>query len=117
MLSLFFAGRRLVRAIIRVARVPETQALLITTAIVIATGTVFYALHERWGVLDALYFTIMTLATVGYGDLVPTTALSKGFTIVYTLTGIGLLATTIGTVAAAIVDEERERRAASDLSG
>ena len=33
----------------------------------LATGTVFYTLIERWDPLDALYFSVTTLATVGYG--------------------------------------------------
>jgi voltage-gated potassium channel Kch len=54
----------------------------------IAVGTVFYHYVENWTWLDSVYFTVVTLATVGYGDFVPTTNLGKVFTIFYILIGI-----------------------------
>jgi voltage-gated potassium channel len=62
-------------------------------------GTIFYSLVEGWGVLDSLYFSVMTLLTVGYGDLVPTTDASKAFTILYVLVGAGILVGFITLVA------------------
>jgi len=44
---------------------------------------------EKLSFLDALYFTIATIATVGYGDIHPITAGGKIFAIVIILTGIG----------------------------
>ena len=61
---------------------------LVTALIVVAT--VFYRVVEQWAWIDALYFAVVTIATVGYGDLVPQTALGKLFTIAYILMGIGL---------------------------
>ena len=43
-------------------------------------------------VFDAIYYTIITLATVGYGDITPITTLQKIFTITLSLSGVGLLA-------------------------
>lgn len=61
---------------------------LVTALIVVAT--VFYRLVEQWAWIDALYFAVVTIATVGYGDLVPRTVPGKLFTVVYILMGIGL---------------------------
>jgi voltage-gated potassium channel Kch len=58
---------------------------LIVTLIVI--GTVFYRTVEGWSWLDAVYFSVVTIATVGYGDITPQTAIGKIFTIGYIFLG------------------------------
>jgi voltage-gated potassium channel len=63
--------------------------LMITLLLI---GTVFYHFVEHFTWLDAIYFCVVTLATVGYGDLSPHTALGKVFTIFYILFGIGIIA-------------------------
>jgi len=69
----------------------EFRALFIWVVIVIAIGTVFYSQVEGWRPLDALYFTIITLTTVGYGDFAPQTDQGKIFTMVYIFVGISLI--------------------------
>ena len=98
------------RAIRLAIRAPHAQALMVTTAIVLAGGSVFYMLVEGWSLIDAVYFSIVTLATIGYGDLTPTTDIAKLFTIFYVLIGIGLLASTVATIASATVQAGEERR-------
>ena len=111
MIGLFVVFREFVRAIRYAVRTPSTQALMATTGIVLVGGTLFYSLVEGWSPLDALYFSVVTLATIGYGDLTPTTDLAKGFTIFYVLIGIGLVASTVATLATAAVQADSDRRA------
>ena len=54
----------------------------------LAIGTVFYHYLEGWSWISALYFTVVTMATVGYGDLHPTTDISRLFTIFFILFGV-----------------------------
>ena len=54
-------------------------------------GTLFYWRVEGWSVLDSIYFSVITFTTVGYGDLAPTTAASRVFTILYSFAGIGII--------------------------
>lgn len=46
--------------------------IVILFLLVVLAGTLGYALLERWSLLDSLYATIITVTTVGYGDLVQT---------------------------------------------
>jgi predicted membrane channel-forming protein YqfA (hemolysin III family) len=65
--------------------------ILTLTAALVALGTIAYHLIEKWSFVDAFYFCIVTLATVGYGDLVPKTDFGKLFTTVYIVIGIAIL--------------------------
>lgn len=60
---------------------------------VLVIGAVFYHFVEGLSWLDAFYFCVITLTTVGYGDITPQTDLGKLFTIFYVLIGIGIIAT------------------------
>ncbi|MGP3966880.1 potassium channel family protein [Streptomyces sp. 6N223] len=71
-------------------RDPAFRGAAVSLVATIATATLFYTWHEGWSVLDSLYFSMTTGLTIGYGDLAPTTAYSKAFTIVYALTTVGL---------------------------
>lgn len=63
------------------------------TAIILGIGVVFYMTFEHLNLIDAFYFSVVTLATVGYGDITPETDIGKIFTTFYIMTGIGVIAT------------------------
>jgi len=51
-----------------------------------------------WSWIDSLYFSVIILTTVGYGDLTPETTLGNLFAIVYILIGLGILLAFINLV-------------------
>jgi len=69
----------------------DFRAMFLWVLAILALGTWFYARVEHWRLLDALYFTITTLTTVGYGDFYPKTDAGKIFTIFYIFVGLGLI--------------------------
>ncbi len=77
----------------------KLKPALFTLATVIAFGTYFYHLIEGWGWIDALYFTVTTATTVGYGDLNPSHNISKLFTVVFILVSVGLVLYSLNIVA------------------
>ena len=90
MLSLWLTLIRLLRAIVRSWNVPRFRAALLLAAILLLSGTVFYRHVEGWSWIDALYFSVTTVSTVGYGDLAPRTDLGKIFTVIYIFVGVGV---------------------------
>ena len=69
----------------------RTRPILIYAAIMIILGAALYHWLEGWDWVDSLYFVVITLTTIGYGDFSPTTPLTKIITIFYGLNGIILL--------------------------
>ncbi len=67
------------------------RSLSLSTLFILINGTVFYHFIEHLKWIDALYFSVITLTTVGYGDFSPQTDLGKIFTIFYILTGLGII--------------------------
>jgi voltage-gated potassium channel len=77
---------------------PMARTVLLAVGVMLAVGTVFYRLVEGWGLLDSLYFSVVTLLTIGFGDFVPETAAGKIFTIVYSFAGVGVFAIAASTI-------------------
>jgi voltage-gated potassium channel len=92
LIPLLLTFTRLFRAIRHGLRQPEFRALSLVVILILVFGTVFYHSVEGWNWLDSLYFCVITLATVGYGDLTPVTPYGKVFTIIYILLGVSVLA-------------------------
>ena len=57
----------------------------------VVVGAFLFHWLESWNWLDSFYFVIITLTTIGYGDLSPTTPLTKIITIFYGLNGVAIL--------------------------
>ncbi len=86
------------------------QRILLVVLTVIAAGAIFYRQIEGWSWIDSVYFCVATLATVGYGDLTPTTDLGKIFTCFYILIGVGILTAGIGYLARYAVQRHLDRK-------
>lgn len=87
-----------IRTLVSFLRNDDYRDLLITTFITLAIGSAVYHYLEGWSWLDCIYFSIITLTTVGYGDFSPQTDEGKLFTIVYILIGVGIILSFINTV-------------------
>lgn len=56
----------------------------------IVVWALFFHLVEGHSRFDSVYFVIMTMTTVWYGDIVPTSIVGKSLTMVYAITGVPL---------------------------
>ncbi len=82
MMAFLLTIRQFARAVRYAWKDPGFQFLALLTAGVNGVGTTFYHFVEGWRWLDSLYFCVITLATVGYGDFSPRTDLGKVFTMI-----------------------------------
>ena len=94
---------------------------LAALAALIALGTLGFMLIDQMSPLESLYLTVMTVTTVGYGDVHPKTALGQSFAIGFMLISVGtvgfLLSTAIQTlVQSEIVAAYGQRRRSREIS-
>ncbi|MEM2124288.1 MAG: potassium channel family protein [Methanolinea sp.] len=89
-------------------------------ALVMGAGIAGFSLLEGFSPFDSLYLTVVTVATVGYGDLHPVTAAGKALAIAVIVGGVGCF---VGLVANAVEhlvqrhDAARRKRKNHHLSG
>jgi len=69
---------------------------LIILACIIAAGTIGYMHLEGWSFGDAIYMTLITISTVGYGEVHPLSAAGRIFTIALIAGGVSGVAFVLG---------------------
>lgn len=92
----------------------KIEIVVSTIVAVMLIGTVAYHHLEGWSYVDSFYFTGITMTTIGYGDLHPTTSLSKIFTVFFAFGGVGISLFALSVIAAAYF-ESRERKMGESL--
>ena len=60
--------------------------------------------------LDALYWAVVSLTTIGYGDITPVTAIGRLVVVVSGFMGIAIIALPSSIITAGLMDELRDRR-------
>src|SRR5215217_5010203 len=114
MIEFFITTLRLVRSVgSAYRRDPQFRSLVFLVLVTLLGGTVFYSTIEGWSVVDALYFSVTTLTTVGLGDLAPKTTVGKIFTVIYIFAGLSIILGFIETVAKETLDRQSGGRDSS----
>jgi voltage-gated potassium channel Kch len=98
-----------IRTVISFLKDEHYRDLLFTTMLILALGTTVYHYLEGWSWIDSLYFSVVTLTTIGYGDFSPQTDVGKLFTIFYILLGLGIILGFINTVFEHYAKSKREK--------
>ena len=115
MVGLVVMLRRFVRAVVDAWKSDEAFRVLLALVVsLLVSGTTFFSLVENWSVLDAFYFSVTTLTTVGFGDPAPTTTLGKLFTVVYIFVGLGVIGGFINVLAKQTFARRRRGGGASE---
>ena len=93
---------------------------LILTIIVIFVGTIGYMVLEGWNASDSFFMTIISITTVGYGEVRPLDQSGRILTALLIVGGIAIFGYTVTTLASALVENEitgraRDRRVRSAI--
>ena len=72
--------------------------------VLIGGGCIGYMLIERWSFFDALYMTIITLATVGYSEVHTVSMAGRIFTVFLILLGVGFFLYVAGNIIQFLVE-------------
>ncbi len=86
------------------------------SSIVLISGTIMYVVEGGdngfTSIPRSIYWAVVTLTTVGYGDIAPQTVIGQTFSIILMLTGYAIIAVPTGIVTSEMTVMERERREA-----
>ena len=84
---------------------------IVAMAGLVAAATVAFMIAEDLTPVQAFYFAVVTIATVGYGDISPKTGLGMMLCVLMILGGVGIFSSTVALISNAIVSR-RDREAA-----
>ena len=111
-LTNFLRGAYTMQIALRSSR-PKILVFLLTVALmIILLGTLMYIIEGQQNGFDnipeAIYWAVVTLTTVGYGDVVPVTSLGKFLASVIMIMGYGIIAVPTGIVSSDIYNASKK---------
>ncbi len=84
------------------------QSWFVISICVVSVGVFFYTVVEQMPVIDAFYYSMMILATVGDASYTPSTNVAKVFTALYAVCGLLVLFSGINLVTDRIYEKNHE---------
>lgn len=90
------------------ARLKLFSSVMALVGVTIA-GTLGLAYFENWSVFDALWCTLVSLTTTGYGDIVPHTLAGRLFLMLILCSGVGVVAYSLGAVTSMLLENQISR--------
>lgn len=85
----------------------KTRNLIFATImliLIVSMGTVGYMILEKWNFLDSLYMTVITLTTVGFGEIHPVSDQGRILTMTILVSGLGVVGYLVGTLTQILVE-------------
>lgn len=88
-------------------RMPLLVTLVLAIAYVFASATVMFNIEPQTydTFLDALYWSVISLTTIGYGDITPTTTIGRIVAMISAFAGVAIIAFPSGIIAAGLITE------------
>jgi len=82
--------------------------IFILMIVILGFGTVLFHILESWSLVDSFYFTATTLTTIGYGDLAPSTDVSKLATVFFALSGVTVFLYALSVVTSHYIEKGQQ---------
>src|SRR5262245_21167680 len=91
-------------------------AMMMLLMIIMSASLMYFAENEAQpdkfpDIPSTIWWAVMTLTTVGYGDVFPVTAVGRGLTMLIAILGIGMFALPVGIFGAGFVEEIQKQKA------
>ena len=81
---------------------------LTAIAVLLSVSIIGFMFIEKMSLMDAIYFSIVTMATVGYGDIHPQTEIGKFLTLIIIIGGVGTFLGVIASITDLFVNRREE---------
>lgn len=107
-------GTQLVNAL-KASRPKITVFLAAVVMVTVLVGSTMYVIEKEHGggfdsIPESIYWAIVTMTTVGYGDITPETALGKFLASIMMIMGYGIIAVPTGIVSAEMIQANKEEK-------
>ena len=120
-LSHYMAEMRFLGVSLKASAIKISIFMLVVFALVVILGSVMYLVEKGENgfssIPDSIYWAIVTITTVGYGDISPVTPLGKLFASIIMFLGYSIIAVPTGIVttemALAVKNKEQSRKTCS----
>ncbi|GAA0822198.1 ion transporter [Colwellia sp. D2M02] len=115
-LNHYFKGFNIFTTVIIKELKTMTAAMMVMIFLIIIAASLMHAIEGKLqpavfgSILKSLWWSVVTMTTVGYGDVVPVTVFGKVVAAFIMLIGVGLVALPAGMLAARFGEELRERK-------
>jgi voltage-gated potassium channel len=90
-------------------RATQMHRPILLIAAVITIGTLGYIYLEDYDLVDAFYMTVITVGTVGFGEIHPLSDLGRLFTSALILSSLGIFAYAISIISQSLVEGDARR--------
>ena len=102
---------RVLRTVIKNSIRPLKAVLALTVTYIIISALIIFHIEPGFkDFFEAMYWATVSLTTVGYGDLVPTTTLGRIITMISSIMGVAVIALPSGIVTAGYMQALEEEK-------